>query len=316
MMSEISVLNEIKVNGEQDFMGFKLPIIEGGFGEDQRVMTAHTIAEIHGIETKAVNRLIRDNIDEFEIGLDLLDLLKVSNKHLAINDINSIFKLNLSPVSKNFYLLSEQGYMALTSFMRTSKAKEVRRKLRREYFLMRKQLKVTDKDSLILDIINSNNTIEQALAIKEYTHFVEEPLKQEIEVKDKELDIYERFLCNKLETITKTELATRLDTSAINVAKILKLLGIYTQKTNKISTKFLDMHPNIKIIVDHISEYTNPKTREKVQTKTWKYTAEGSKAIVDYLVSCNLVRFCENKGFKLNKLTTEEAFTIIQDCKL
>lgn len=44
-------------------------------------------------------------------------------------------------ISKNIYLLSEQGYMALVSLMRTEKAKELRKKFRREYFAMRKVIK-------------------------------------------------------------------------------------------------------------------------------------------------------------------------------
>jgi FtsZ-binding cell division protein ZapB len=43
--------------------------------------------------------------------------------------------------STNIYLLSEQGYMALVGLMRTDKAKELRKKFRREYFAMRKVIK-------------------------------------------------------------------------------------------------------------------------------------------------------------------------------
>lgn len=52
----------------------ELPIIEGGFGENQKVILAKTIAEIHGAELKDINKLINNNIEEFEFGIDILDL--------------------------------------------------------------------------------------------------------------------------------------------------------------------------------------------------------------------------------------------------
>ena len=79
-------MNEIKVVGRQDFMGLELPVIEGGFGEGMRVMTAHTIAQIHGIAVGEINRLTNDNIKEFEDGVDILNLLKVGSTHLEIKD--------------------------------------------------------------------------------------------------------------------------------------------------------------------------------------------------------------------------------------
>lgn len=67
-------MNELKVKGTQDFMGKEIPVVEGGFGESQKVILAKTIAKIHEVELKEINRLINNNIDEFETGVDLLDL--------------------------------------------------------------------------------------------------------------------------------------------------------------------------------------------------------------------------------------------------
>ena len=40
--------NELRVNGTQKFMGIDIPVVEGGFGENQKVILAKTVAEIHG----------------------------------------------------------------------------------------------------------------------------------------------------------------------------------------------------------------------------------------------------------------------------
>lgn len=67
-------MNTIKVNGTQNFMGIDIPIVEGGFGENCKVLFTKTIAEIHEMKVKEINKIINSNIDEFEFGVDILDL--------------------------------------------------------------------------------------------------------------------------------------------------------------------------------------------------------------------------------------------------
>ena len=66
MTSVAIAQTEIEVTGVQKFLGKEIPVIEGGFGEGEKVVLAKTIAEIHEVELKDINRLINDNIDEFE----------------------------------------------------------------------------------------------------------------------------------------------------------------------------------------------------------------------------------------------------------
>ena len=93
------------------------------------------MAEIHEMELKKVNELINKNIDEFEHGVDIIDLK--SGYLESIEFLSEIFNKQSIANSKNIYLLSEQGYFALVGFMKTEKAKEIRKMLRREYFTMR-----------------------------------------------------------------------------------------------------------------------------------------------------------------------------------
>lgn len=141
---------ELKVLGKQEFMGIELPIIEGGFGENQRTILARTIAEIHGVRNNDIQDLITNNIDEFEIGIDLLDLCNENFKTDAVG-----LGFITSNRQKYCYLLSEQGYMLLVGFMKTEKAKEIRKQLRRDYFTMRETIKENSlgvKESLLLQL--------------------------------------------------------------------------------------------------------------------------------------------------------------------
>ena len=43
-------MKELMIKGTQTFLGKEIPVIDGGFGEDQKVILASTVAEIHGAE--------------------------------------------------------------------------------------------------------------------------------------------------------------------------------------------------------------------------------------------------------------------------
>ena len=44
------------------------------FGVNLRVMTTKQVAKIHNMENGKINELINNNIDEFECGIDLLEI--------------------------------------------------------------------------------------------------------------------------------------------------------------------------------------------------------------------------------------------------
>ena len=102
---------ELQVRGTQNFMGKEIPVVEGGFGEGQKVILAKTIAKIHEVELKEINRLINNNIDEFEERIDILDLKNNGDYQAPLQELG--FSNRDISISKNIYLLSEQGYMAL-----------------------------------------------------------------------------------------------------------------------------------------------------------------------------------------------------------
>ncbi|MEG1309386.1 MAG: ORF6N domain-containing protein, partial [Bacilli bacterium] len=160
--------NEIQIKGNTSFMGVEVPNLEGGFGEGQKVMLAKTIAEIHEVEIKEINKLINNNLNEFEFGIDILDLKTGYYKEPVLQ--NGLFTNAQWGNAKNIYLLSEQGYMLLVGFMKTKKAKEIRKKLRREYFAMREIIKteLVNKDKLVLDIYyGGTKAIESAKELVE-----------------------------------------------------------------------------------------------------------------------------------------------------
>lgn len=151
-------MNRIKVNGTQNFMGINIPIIEGGFGEGCKSVIANTIADIHNTRLDKVNELINNNINEFEEGIDIIDLLSDENSLNLAKGLGFITNNR----QKNCYLLSEQGYMLLVGFMKTEKSKQIRKKLRREYFSMRKIIKEVITPQLPTDYLTALKALLQS----------------------------------------------------------------------------------------------------------------------------------------------------------
>lgn len=137
----------LKKQGTQNFMGKEIPIVYGGFGENQKVILAKDIAKIHDVQLKDINRLINNNREEFEDGIDILDLKNTNGDFETLYGDLGFSNRDVS-ISKNIYLLSEQGYMLLVGFMTSSKAKEIRKQLRREYFIMKEKI-VSESISMI-----------------------------------------------------------------------------------------------------------------------------------------------------------------------
>lgn len=128
----------VEVIGVQEFLGKKIPVIEGGFGESERCLTDKAVSEIHSMRNTDVRRRITDNIKRFKEDIDFIDLKGVYETH-------TLEKLGYSKQSitqaENIYLLSERGYAKLIKIMDTDLAWDIHDKLIDEYFTMRKVIK-------------------------------------------------------------------------------------------------------------------------------------------------------------------------------
>ena len=122
---------ELIVKGKQEFLGKEIPVIEGGFGEGQKVILTKTIAEIHEMVIKEINKLIKHNIEEFEFGIDILDLKTELYQGCILQ--NGLLTKAQWGNSKNVYLLNEKGYLKFYSLIR-NKNEKILNKLLKEYF--------------------------------------------------------------------------------------------------------------------------------------------------------------------------------------
>lgn len=250
-------MNELKVNGTQKFMGIDIPIVEGGFGKDQKVILAKTIAEIHNQPLKKINQLIKDNIEEFEIGVDLLDL---KSGYLESTEfLKGIMNKQSISNSTNIYLLSEQGYMLLVSFMKTEKAKEIRKKLRREYFTMRKVINSTEqlKATYLLAIYNGGQ--DAVTASKKLTEIEVEEAKKPLIEKNDTLNTENDLLAQK-----NLEWADRPLINSIIRAYAASIGGNFGKAWNDFKKELLYKHSiNLNARITNYLNTSGKKTKPK-----------------------------------------------------
>ena len=250
-------MNELKVNGTQKFMGIDIPVIEGGFGENQKVILAKTIAEIHNQPLKKINQLIKDNIEEFEIGVDLLDL---KSGYLESTEfLKGIMNKQSISNSTNIYLLSEQGYMLLVGFMKTDKAKEIRKKLRREYFTMRKVINSTEqlKATYLLAIYNGGQ--DAVTASKKLTEIEVEEAKKPLIEKNDTLNTENDLLAQK-----NLEWADRPLINSIIRAYAASIGGNFGKAWNDFKKELLYKHSiNLNARITNYLNTSGKKTKPK-----------------------------------------------------
>lgn len=152
------------------------------------------------------------------------------NSQLATDLDYSIDAIN---ASKNIYILSEQGYMALVGLMKSEKAKVIRKETRRTYFIMKKiiQSDVQKMAELVYEIYKGGqNAISSAkqlteIEIKKAT----KELTETIEFQKSKVE-YHNSVLKPDNIITMTLVAKDLSMSAQKLNNKLHELGlIYKQ---------------------------------------------------------------------------------------
>lgn len=289
--------NEIKVLGKQMFMGIEIPVIEGGFGEDKRVVLEKHVADIHNMEVKEIRKSILRLISKRRLkeNVDYIDLVKGGNLFTTFN-LSDYYAKSALTQAKNIFVLSERGYSKLIKAMDDDKSWDVMEEFIDNYFALRNELRniLSAEERYVLDLYHTDTKEEMLMLVKKHEEEVVKPMRET-------LDRYERFLCNKTELLSKSELASKLDVSPGTLAALLKKLNIYTPKNSKLTETFLELFPSIKMFNETTDKYTDKKTGEEKESKTWKWTFLGAKNLVDYLDKLGYVTYTENNGFKLKK---------------
>ena len=131
-------MSNLIFKGLTEVEGMKFHDIEGGFGQNKKLMLVKDIAEIHNRGLKDINRNINNNIKRFKKGIDILDL-KNGGFDSLLQD--SGFSSRDVSISNNIYILSERGYSKLLKILEDDFAWEQYEKLVDGYFNMRANAK-------------------------------------------------------------------------------------------------------------------------------------------------------------------------------
>ncbi|EHK2388350.1 ORF6C domain-containing protein [Clostridium perfringens] len=205
-------MNNLVLKEKQEFMGIQIPVIEGGFGEGQKVILAKTVAEIHEVSTPDINKLINRNIERFTIN-DLLDIKNCQS--LSDQQFLSMgfTKMQISK-AENIFLLSQRGYTKLVAMMDNSNDKkwDVMNNLIDDYFNMRKQLSTgqAPKEISAIDLFEA-----QVQAFKEVKQQINEVNHKALEAKAKSEKLEERMDNQTLSTAQTKKLKKLANSLAV-----------------------------------------------------------------------------------------------------
>ena len=176
-------MNELKVNGTQKFMGIDIPIIEGGFGNSCRIVSAKSVSEIHKIQMKEINQSINRLIKRgrFVENIDYINMFSNEQFKVTASDLGLI----TSNGQKQCFILSERGYTKLIKYMDDDKSWDVMDQFVDEYFTMRQIVTSNEqlKANYLLAIYNGGQ--DAVIASKKLTEIeVKEATAQLIEKND------------------------------------------------------------------------------------------------------------------------------------
>lgn len=180
-------MNEIKVVGKQSFMGKEIQVIEGGFGENQRIISAKEVANIHNMRLADLNASIKRLIDKNRIkeGIDYIDLLSETVSLRDFAKENGLIGSNKTSV---VFILSERGYSKLIKSMDDDTSWDIMDRLIDEYFTMREVIKSDEQllSQLLLKVYTGGQ--DAVLASKQITEIevakATKPLLEDISAKE------------------------------------------------------------------------------------------------------------------------------------
>ncbi|GEQ22103.1 hypothetical protein CBU02nite_26090 [Clostridium butyricum] len=138
-MSQIKIIDKIK------FESYEIPIIEGGFGSDKRIILVKTVCDIYNLRVADINKFINNNIEEFKFGEDIIDIKEELLKNEVLRENLKFSRREVSGNTKKIYILSEKGFIKLRMLkkLKTKKSSndEILNQFIEDYFFMRKHLK-------------------------------------------------------------------------------------------------------------------------------------------------------------------------------
>lgn len=133
-------MSELVFKGNQIFMGREIPVIYGGFGENQKCISDKTIAELHSMKTYHIREAIANNVKRFKENIDFIDLKQPID---VVDTLELLLNMGYAKQSitqaEHIYILSRRGYAKLIKIFDTDLAWEVYEKLLDEYFYLKEQ---------------------------------------------------------------------------------------------------------------------------------------------------------------------------------
>lgn len=138
----------ISLKGEVEVRGKVIKHLEGGFGENCKIISDKDIAIEHDMQPKHVRELINKNIKRFKEDIDYIDLKQRVD---LVDPLTLGYAKQSITQADHIYILSERGYSKIIKIMDNDLAWEIYDDLLDNYFTLRKTVKNLIKDSYLIN---------------------------------------------------------------------------------------------------------------------------------------------------------------------
>ena len=313
-MTELKLLNETV-----DFMGFKLPVIEGGFGDGQRIVTELQIAKVHNMEVREVRKSIKRLVDNsrLKLNIDYIDLKESGKVFTTLESFLISLGYNKSGITQasNIYILSERGYTKLVKSMDDDESWNVMDKMIDGYFKYRK-LAIA---SYMIDdpIARAEKWIEEQKVHKLQLELKDSKIETQHKLIDTMTESYDgtyiRMVC--VDYVNKVSKQTGIHQSDL-YSKVYKLVGRTLKKD--LTIQFDNFIYNEKLKVKENIEYNRDNKLKGLDRKS-PYLIKDSKAniskvefVCDVLSKGNVMLESMSKVFEVGIEDIIEKYNIVK----
>lgn len=311
-------MTELKVTNETvEFMGFKLPIIEGGFGDNQRILTELQIARIHSMEIKEVRKSIKRLVENnrLKVNIDYIDI-KPQVNYLPMNlELTFGVKEEYLSRTENIFILSERGYTKLVKSMDDDESWDVLDKIVDGYFKYRK---LAVASYMIEDPIKrAEKWIEEQKQHKLLLEQKDDKISTQNKLIDTMTESYDgtfiRTIC--VDYVNKISKQTGIHPSDL-YSRVYKLVGRSLKKD--LTVQFDNFVKSEKLKVKENIEY-NRENKLKGLDRKFPYLIKDSKAevskiefVCDVLGKGNVMLESMSKVFEVGIESIIEKYNIVK----
>lgn len=181
----------IVVEDEVEIGSTHTPIVVGGFGEDEIIISELQVAQLHNRELVHIRQAVKRLKNKLVEGVDYIDLSKYHNCDICLETLGYTHS---QMSAKNYYVFSKRGYLKLVKHFNTDESWELFETLLENYFdnthhnhdIVSNDN--TDRANALLMAIEGKTVADRTIGLQKYTELLTSDMQQTIDAQNLLID--------------------------------------------------------------------------------------------------------------------------------